>query len=138
MARGNALLKRLASVKSKPKPAKRAKSKTKSKSRRKSAGEKKTFVLLKGNADTNVVFRNKQPRGAALKAASRGHKKIRLRERGTNRVHVFTGTRTKVAKQESFKCKGGGGRWALSQQSLCEEWTPKWKSNVRKIRIEHR
>ncbi len=138
MARGNALLKRLQSVKSKSQPAKRAKSKTKTKSRRKSAGEKKTFVLLKGNADTKVVFRNKQPRGAALKAASRGHKKIRLRERGTNRIHVFTGSRTRVAKQESFKCKGGGGRWTPSQQNLCQEWKPKWKSNVRKIGIEHR
>ena len=46
---------------------------------------KKYFVLLdNSNNDTNLVFYSAQPRGAALKAASRGHTSIRLRERGTN------------------------------------------------------
>ncbi len=54
---------------------------------------KKNFVLLdKKNADTNHVYASAQPRGAALKAASRGHTDIRLRERGTNKVHVFSGS----------------------------------------------
>lgn len=53
--------------------------------------EKKYFVLLENGEDTNHVFSNAQPRGAALKAAALGYKEIRLRERGTKRVHVFTG-----------------------------------------------
>jgi hypothetical protein len=55
------------------------------------ARPKKNFVLLSGNNDTNHVFSSAQPRGAALKAASRGHTNIRLRERGTKRVHCFKG-----------------------------------------------
>ena len=37
------------------------------------------------------MFVSKQPRGAALKAATRGHTDIELRERGTNKVHCFSG-----------------------------------------------
>ena len=40
----------------------------------------------------------KQPRQAALKAANRGHTDIKLRERGTKKVHVFTGERKQVKK----------------------------------------
>ncbi|HIA04031.1 MAG TPA: chromosomal protein MC1 [Myxococcales bacterium] len=61
------------------------------------ASGKKNFVLLKGNNDTPHVFSSRQPRGAALKAANKGHTNIRLRERGTNRVHVFTGKRERVS-----------------------------------------
>jgi hypothetical protein len=57
---------------------------------------KKNFVLLEGNSDTKHVFASAQPRGAALKAASRGFTNIRLRERGTNRVHVFEGSVSEV------------------------------------------
>ena len=58
---------------------------------------KKNFVLLdSSNNDTPHVFASAQPRGAALKAASRGNTDIRLRERGTNRVHVFTGSVSEV------------------------------------------
>ena len=46
-------------------------------------GDKKYFVLMKGGKDTSQVFASKQPRGAALKAASRGETDISLRERGT-------------------------------------------------------
>lgn len=60
------------------------------------APKKKNFVLMEEGQDTNVVFASRQPRGAALKAANRGYTDIRLRERGTNRVHVFTGERRKV------------------------------------------
>lgn len=59
--------------------------------------KKKNFVLMENGADTTVVFASRQPRGAALKAANRGYTDIRLRERGTNRVHVFTGRREKVS-----------------------------------------
>ena len=54
-------------------------------------GEKKYFVLMKNGKDTSQVFASRQPRGAALKAATRGHTDIKLRERGTKRVHHFTG-----------------------------------------------
>ena len=52
---------------------------------------KKYFVLMEGGNDTALVFVSKQPRGAALKAATRGHTAIDLRARGTNKVHVFGG-----------------------------------------------
>jgi Non-histone chromosomal protein MC1 len=35
------------------------------------------------------VFTGKQPRQAALKAANRGYTDIRLRERGTKKVHIL-------------------------------------------------
>ena len=43
-------------------------------------GEKKYFVLMKNGKDTAQVFHSRQPRGAALKAASRGETDIHLRE----------------------------------------------------------
>jgi len=86
------------------------------------AGTKKNFVLLEGNNDTNVIFSSAQPRGAALKAASRGHTAIRLRERGTKRVHVFNGERKQVAAPANRP-----------------SWLPAkvWKSNVKKLGVEH-
>ncbi len=84
--------------------------------------KKKNFVLLEKGEDTNVVFQSRQPRGAALKAASRGHTDIRLRERGTDRVHVFTGSREKaVAPSDRPK------------------WLPAavWKAKVTKVGVEH-
>ncbi|MFH1788555.1 MAG: non-histone chromosomal MC1 family protein, partial [Candidatus Altiarchaeota archaeon] len=38
------------------------------------------------------IFSGKQPRQAALKAATRGFKTINLRERGAKKVHMFTGS----------------------------------------------
>ena len=61
--------------------------------------DKKYFVLMQNGEDTSQVFVSKQPRGAALKAASREvPNPIQLRERGTNRVHDFTGWTEVVAK----------------------------------------
>jgi hypothetical protein len=84
--------------------------------------EKKNFVLMQDGKDTNMVFANAQPRGAALKAANRGITQIRLRERGTKRVHVFTGDRIQV-----------------TAPSKRPKWLPDnvWKSRVKKIGIEH-
>jgi len=73
--------------------------------------DKKNFVLLDGNNDTNTVFASRQPRGAALKAASRGHTNIRLRERGTNKVHVFTGQRVQVPAPPSAPSWVGDRVW---------------------------
>jgi len=84
---------------------------------------KKNFVLLdSNNNDTNHVFSNAQPRGAALKAASRGFTSIRLRERGTKRVHVFSG------KVETVSAPANRPSWLPSTVK---------KANVKKIGVEH-
>jgi len=83
---------------------------------------KKNYVLLNNdNSDNNQVYSSRQPRGAALKAATRGETNIRLRERGTNRVHVFEGWTEMVAAP-----------------SNAPSWLPDKikKANVKKIRIE--
>ena len=85
-------------------------------------GEKKYFVLMKNNEDTSQVFASRQPRGAALKAATRGHTDIRLRERGTKRVHVFKGSQTMVDKPAN------GPAWLPDKIK---------KANVSKVGIEH-
>ena len=84
--------------------------------------DKKYFVLMQNGKDTSQVFASKQPRGAALKAATRGHTNIRLRERGTKRVHVFTGSITMVDKP------AGGPAWLPDKIK---------KANVKKQGIEH-
>ena len=85
-------------------------------------GEKKYFVLMKDGEDTSQVFASRQPRGAALKAATRGHTDIRLRERGTKRVHVFKGSQTMVDKPAN------GPAWLPDKIK---------KANVSKQGIEH-
>ena len=85
-------------------------------------GEKKYFVLMENGKDTSQVFASKQPRGAALKAATRGHTSIRLRERGSKRVHVFTGSISMVAKPAN------GPAWLPDKIK---------KANVKKQGIEH-
>ena len=55
----------------------------------------RNFVLRDEDGTEHGVFTGKQPRQAALKAANRGKgtktkpEIIRLRERGTKKVHVF-------------------------------------------------
>ena len=85
------------------------------------AGEKKYFVLQEGGEDSAHVFASRQARGAALKAASRGHTDIKLRERGTNRVHVFQGWREQVAAPTNAPS------WLGDKV---------WRSNVKKLAIE--
>lgn len=57
--------------------------------------ETKNFVLIGKDGRETSVFTGRQPRQAALKAANRigGTKnnpvQIRLRERGTKKVHIF-------------------------------------------------
>lgn len=84
--------------------------------------DKKNFVLMSNGKDTNQVFSSKQPRGAALKAAARGVTAIALRERGTKRVHVFKGWREQV-----------------NAPANRPSWMPArvWKSNVKKLRVDH-
>jgi len=83
--------------------------------------DKKNFVLLKNGEDTNHVFAARQPRGAALKAASRGFTDIKLRERGTKTIHVFQG------KREQVNAPAGAPSWLGSKI---------WKSNVKKMGVE--
>ena len=45
---------------------------------------------------TSYVFMNRQPRGAALKAANRGMKNIYLYETHTDKVHVFEGSTKRI------------------------------------------
>ena len=52
--------------------------------------EMRNFALRDKDGNEIGVFTGKQPRQAALKAANRGHTDIKLRERGTKKVHVFT------------------------------------------------
>ena len=84
--------------------------------------DKKYCVLMKGGADTGQVFASRQPRGAALKAATRGAQDIRLRERGTKRVHVFKGWTQMVDKPAN------GPAWLPDRVK---------KANVKKVGIEH-
>ncbi len=83
--------------------------------------EKRNFALRDREGNEIGVFCGKQPRQAALKAANRGFTDIRLRERGTKKVHVFEGERKQVDKP-----------------SKAPSWMPGkiWKPSVKKIGIE--
>ena len=63
----------------------------------------------------------KTARQAALKAANRGHTDIRLRERGTKKIHVFTGERKQVKKPK------GAPAWKPAKI---------WKPLVKKVGVE--
>ena len=58
--------------------------------------EMRNFALRDKDGNEIGVFTGKAPRQAALKAANRGNTDIRLRERGTKKVHIFTGKRKQV------------------------------------------
>lgn len=80
------------------------------------------FVLLEGGAHgrEGSVFTGRNPRQAALKAASRGHTDIYLRERGARRIHHFRGSRRRVSAPENRP------DWMSSTV---------WKPNVSKVGI---
>ncbi|MDD1742582.1 MAG: non-histone chromosomal MC1 family protein [Methanotrichaceae archaeon] len=84
-------------------------------------GEKKNYALRDAKGNEVGVFSGKQPRQAALKAANRGFTDIRLREKGTKKVHIFTGERKQVKKPKNAPA-----------------WMPNkiWKPNVKKVGIE--
>ena len=57
-----------------------------------SISKKKQYILLdKDLEDTNSIFTGHKPSTAAKKVATRGHKLIRLRQKGTKRVHIYRG-----------------------------------------------
>ena len=82
----------------------------------------KYYVLNQGGKDTDHVFTGSSPRRAALKAATRGFTDIRLRERSTDRLHIFKGGRKRVAAPEDRP-----------------EWLPSqiWRPVVKKVKLEH-
>ena len=83
--------------------------------------ETRNFALRDDKGNEIGVFTGKSPRQAALKAANRGHKDIRLRERGTKKVHIFEGSRLQVKKPKSAPA-----------------WMPDkiWKPKVKKLGME--
>ena len=83
--------------------------------------ETRNFALRDDQGNEIGVFTGKSPRQAALKAANRGHTNIKLRERGTKKVHVFTGERVQIKKPK------GGPAWMPNKI---------WKPNVKKVGVE--
>ena len=83
--------------------------------------EMRNFALRDENGNEIGVFTGKSPRQAALKAANRGHTDIRLRERGTKKLHVFTGERVQVDKPK------GAPAWMPDKI---------WKPMVKKVGTE--
>jgi hypothetical protein len=95
--------------------------------RKRRSSAKKVYRLRKGTKEI-AVFTGRSPRQAALKAATRGHTDIRLRERGrrnkdrTYSIHVFQGGRKRVTIPEDQRV----------------DWLPAqvWKPTVKKVRVE--
>lgn len=91
---------------------------------KKRSAAKKYYIAKSGRSVS--IFTGRQPRQAALKAATRGMKDIRLRERGrknrdgTYTVHIFKGDRKKVSVAAEV------------------DWLPKsvWKPVVKKVKVE--
>ncbi|MGB5100911.1 MAG: non-histone chromosomal MC1 family protein [Methanothrix sp.] len=83
--------------------------------------KKRNFALRDPEGNEISVFTGTAPRQAALKAATRGFTDIRLRERGTKKVHVFQGNRKQIKSPK-----------------LAPAWMPKkiWKPSVKKICVE--
>ena len=88
---------------------------------------KKYYKLIQKGREV-ATFTGRQPRQAALKAATRGYGEIRLRERGrrnkdrTYTIHKFKGSRQKVSVPASSKVS----------------WLPSsvWKPVVKKVGID--
>ncbi len=83
--------------------------------------EVRNFALRDKDGNEIGVFTGRSPRQAALKAANRGYTDIRLRERGTKKLHIFTGQRKQIKKPKSAPA-----------------WMPDkiWKPNVKKVGTE--
>lgn len=87
---------------------------------------KKYYILRQGRKVS--IFTGRQPRQAALKAATRGFTEIKLRERGrrnkdgTYTIHIFKGSRQRVSVPASSSVS-----WLPTQV---------WKPRVQKVGIE--
>jgi hypothetical protein len=71
----------------------------------------KYFVLLNDANKSIGTYKGRQPRQAALKAANRGFTDIKLRERGTKKVHIFIGEREQIDKPVSAPAWMPGRIW---------------------------
>lgn len=67
--------------------------------------DKKDFLLDLNKHDLLKTYHNKEPRDAALKAASDGYQSIILLEYNTRKLHVFRGKKEKIpySKLSSFQ-----------------------------------
>jgi hypothetical protein len=91
---------------------------------KKKKAARKYYIYKSGR--NSSIFTGRQPRQAALKAATRGIKDIRLRERGrrnkdgTYTIHIFRGNRKKVNVAAQV------------------DWLPKavWKPVVKKVKVD--
>ena len=83
--------------------------------------EMRNFALQDKDGNETGVFTGRSPRQAALKAANRGITDIRLRERGTKKLHIFTGERVQVDKPK------GAPAWMPDKI---------WKPMVKKVGTE--
>ena len=89
------------------------------------AKSKRKYYILKAGRKVSI-FTGRQPRQAALKAATRGVADIKLRERGrrnkdgTYSIHIFRGSRKKVSVSADV------------------DWLPAqvWKPVVKKVRVD--
>jgi hypothetical protein len=83
--------------------------------------DKRNFALRDAEGNETSVFAGTAPRQAALKAATRGFTDIRLREKGTKKVHLFQGERKLIQRPKKAPA-----------------WMPKkiWKPIVKKIGIQ--
>ena len=81
----------------------------------------RNFALPDKDGNEIGVFTGKLPRQAALKAANRGYTDIQLRERGTKKVHIFTGERVQMDKPKG-----------------APDWMPDkiWEPKVKKMGIK--
>ncbi len=95
--------------------------------RRKQAKTGKKYYILKKGSKVSI-FTGRQPRQAALKAATRGITDIKLRERGkrnrdgTYTIHIFKGSRKRVKVETA-----GAVRWLPNEV---------WKPTVKKVRVD--
>jgi hypothetical protein len=109
-------------------------------SRRDSLAEKemRNFALRDKDGNEIGVFTGKAPRQAALKAANRGHTDIRLRERGTKKVHIFTGERVQIEKPKDAPAWMPAEIWKPKVKKVGMEYLDKPETDVEKIVVVKR
>ena len=83
--------------------------------------EMRNFALRNAQGDEIGVFTGKSPRQAALKAANRDYTDIKLRERGTKKVHIFIGERVQVDKPKGMPAWMTDKIWMLMVKKVAVE-----------------
>lgn len=87
--------------------------------------EKKTFGLINEKGEEVGTYTGTVPRAAALKAANDGKTAIVLREKGTKRLHYFTGKRVEIA------CPANAPAWIKT--AAAKKGNKIWKAIVEKL-----